>query len=168
MYCYKITVHVSLKPHLFLKKYLRPSISAIQCDLLQRMQSIRLAQQITNYGSFYAKNFKLQESIRCNESAELKELKTVYRNLMKDWHPDKFQDKPEEKEQAEEKSKKIIEAYHFLVSIAPETREQTLGAYTETTTNSGIIDFEYKSEFFPSVFQTALFMNIMAFPKPFM
>jgi DnaJ-class molecular chaperone len=26
------------------------------------------------------------------ETTELKELKTVYRNLMKDWHPDKFQD----------------------------------------------------------------------------
>lgn len=80
------------------------------------------------------------------ESAELKDLKTVYRNLMKDWHPDKFQDNPDEKLAAEEKSKKIIEAYHFLVSIAPETRANTLNAYTETTTNAGIVDFEYKSE----------------------
>jgi curved DNA-binding protein CbpA len=80
-----------------------------------------------------------------SETTELKELKTVYRNLMKEFHPDKFQE-TEEKENAEEKSRKIIEAYHFLVSVAPETREQTLPAYTETTTNSGIEDFEYKSE----------------------
>ncbi len=80
------------------------------------------------------------------EAVALAELKSVYRNLMKDWHPDKFQDDQDRKLEAEEKSKKIIEAYHFLVSIAPETREQTLAAYTETTTNTGIVDFEYKSE----------------------
>jgi len=81
-----------------------------------------------------------------NEAAELKELKTVYRNLMKDWHPDKFHDNHEMKLEAEEKSKKIIEAYHFLVSIAPETRQATLEEYTQTTTASFIVDFEYKSQ----------------------
>ncbi|MDN3579924.1 KTSC domain-containing protein [Mucilaginibacter flavus] len=78
------------------------------------------------------------------EAAELQELKTNYRNMMKTWHPDKFQD--ESRVEAEEKSKTIIEAYHFLVSIAPETRNQTLEAYTATTTLSNIADFEYKSQ----------------------
>ena len=54
------------------------------------------------------------------EATELQELKSAYRSLMKTWHPDKFQDSPESKLEAEEKSKTIIEAYHFLVSIAPE------------------------------------------------
>ncbi len=81
-----------------------------------------------------------------HETAELQELKTVYRSLMKNWHPDKFQDSPESKAEAEEKSKTIIEAYHFLVSIAPETRNQSLTEYTLTTTTSGITDFEYKSQ----------------------
>ena len=81
-----------------------------------------------------------------NEAAELQELKTVYRSLMKTWHPDKFQDSPESKADAEEKSKTIIEAYHFLVSIAPETRNQSLSEYTLTTTSSSITDFEYKSQ----------------------
>lgn len=81
-----------------------------------------------------------------NESAELKELKTVYRNLMKDWHPDKFQDNHDQRLDAEEKSKKIIEAYHFLVSVAPETRTLNFAEYTETTTYSTIVDFEYKAE----------------------
>src|SRR5690606_23491782 len=79
-------------------------------------------------------------------NAELQELKTVYRSLMKTWHPDKFQDSAESKLEAEEKSKTIIEAYHFLVSIAPETRNQSLAEYTVTTTTSSIIDFEYKSQ----------------------
>ena len=61
-----------------------------------------------------------------DKAAELQELKTVYRTLMKNWHPDKFTDSVDSKLEAEEKSKTIIEAYHFLVSIAPETREQTL------------------------------------------
>ena len=87
-----------------------------------------------------------RKTLGVSETTELKELKSVYRNLMKEWHPDKFQDHPDQKHEAEEKSKKIIEAYHFLVSISPETRALTLPQYTETTTNSGIDDFEYKSE----------------------
>lgn len=81
-----------------------------------------------------------------NEHAELQELKTVYRNLIKIWHPDKFSDNPELGADAEAKSKHIIEAYHFLVSIAPETRQQYQAEYTLTTTSSGILDFDYKAE----------------------
>ena len=84
--------------------------------------------------------------LEVNPDAELQELKTVYRSLMKTWHPDKFQDSHEDKLVAEEKSKTIIEAYHFLVSIAPETRNQTLNEYTQTTTTSALTDFEYKSQ----------------------
>lgn len=80
------------------------------------------------------------------KDAELQELKSVYRGLMKTWHPDKFTDSPESRLEAEEKSKTIIEAYHFLVSIAPETRNQSLAKYTATTTTSGILDFDYKSQ----------------------
>jgi DnaJ-class molecular chaperone len=82
------------------------------------------------------------------EQATLQELKTVYRNLMKEWHPDKFVDNHDlhAETDAAAKSKHIIEAYHFLVSIAPETRAQTLEAYTLTTTSVGIADFEYKAE----------------------
>ena len=84
--------------------------------------------------------------LEVNKDAELQELKTVYRSLMKTWHPDKFHDNAGEKLAAEEKSKTIIEAYHFLVSIAPETRSQTAAEYSNTTANSGIVDFEYKAQ----------------------
>ncbi|MBC7554664.1 MAG: KTSC domain-containing protein [Taibaiella sp.] len=80
------------------------------------------------------------------EKAELQELKTVYRNLVKTWHPDKFHDNPDGKAEAEEKSKYLIEAYHFLVSIAPETRQQTLADYMVTTAGSTIVDYEFKSQ----------------------
>jgi hypothetical protein len=81
-----------------------------------------------------------------NKEAELQELKTVYRSLMKTWHPDKFQDSAESKLDAEEKSKTIIEAYHFLVSIAPETVNQSVTEYNTTTASSGILDFEYQQQ----------------------
>ncbi|HTD97940.1 MAG TPA: KTSC domain-containing protein [Mucilaginibacter sp.] len=81
-----------------------------------------------------------------NKEAELQELKVVYRSLMKTWHPDKFQDNAENKLEAEEKSKTIIEAYHFLVSIAPETLNQSIDEYSNTTANAGILDFEYKQQ----------------------
>ena len=80
------------------------------------------------------------------EASTLNELRSVYKSLMKTWHPDRFHDNHEQKLEAEEKSKTIIEAYHFLVSIAPETREQTLAEYTETTTNSNIADFDYQKQ----------------------
>jgi curved DNA-binding protein CbpA len=79
-----------------------------------------------------------------NNTTGLKELKTVYRNFMKDYHPDKFGDNESFKLEAEEKSKSIIEAYHFLVSIDPETQKQNLPEYTLTITSSAIVDFEHK------------------------
>ena len=80
------------------------------------------------------------------KDAELKELKTVYRNLMKDCHPDKFPNDEAAKTAAEAKSKTIIEAYHFLVSIAPETIAATKEQYTQTIINAGIDDFQFKSQ----------------------
>ncbi|MBL6447916.1 KTSC domain-containing protein [Fulvivirga sp. 29W222] len=76
-------------------------------------------------------------------NTDLKQLKTTYRNLVKEWHPDKFQDEAE-KAIAEEKSLKIIDGYHFLVSIAPETREVNQEDYRITTSTTGIADFKHK------------------------
>ena len=77
---------------------------------------------------------------------KLAELKILYRNFMKEYHPDKFQDDNEQKALAEEKSKHIIEAYHTLVSIASETNEANLEGYTKTINESGITDIEYKAK----------------------
>lgn len=79
-----------------------------------------------------------------DKSAELKDLKAIYRNFMKDWHPDKFQHDPKALAEAEEKSKAFIEAYHLLVSVAPETHAQQLEQYTEVINSSRIIGFQYK------------------------
>jgi DnaJ-class molecular chaperone len=86
----------------------------------------------------YKKLFKIEEAI------DLKELKNTYRGLVKEWHPDKFQCE-EKKKEAGIKSLKIIEGYHFLVSIAPETKEANLEEYTITTSESPIVDFQHKS-----------------------
>ena len=57
---------------------------------------------------------------------------------------DKFQDGDSKSEEAELKSREIIDGYHFLVSIAPETIADNLEAYTETITNAGIADYVHK------------------------
>lgn len=75
--------------------------------------------------------------------ADLKQLKTTYRNLVKEWHPDKFQEE-EEKTEAEQKSRQIIDAYHFLVSIAPETIASNLEEYNTIINESTIVDFRHK------------------------
>ena len=81
-----------------------------------------------------------------DKTVELKELKTIYRNLMKEWHPDKFQDSDERKNEAQEKSKEFIEAYNFLVSIAPETIESNIEEYNSTISTANIIDYQYRSK----------------------
>lgn len=86
----------------------------------------------------YKKLFGVEKQI------ELKALKTSYRNLVKEWHPDKYQDGDELREEAEVNSRKIIDGYHFLVSIAPETKAANLPEYTETINNFGIADFQHK------------------------
>lgn len=85
--------------------------------------------------------------------ADLNKLKTVYRKLVKEWHPDKFQEGDALKSQAESKSKQIIDAYHFLVSISPETHAQNLEEYTDTINNSGIDDYSYKGVTLKVTFQ---------------
>ena len=79
-----------------------------------------------------------------DKTATLKDLKTIYRNTMKDAHPHKSVNDEEAKLDAEEKSKSVIEAYHFLVSINPETQEKYKEEYTETIAKSIIQDFEYE------------------------
>lgn len=75
---------------------------------------------------------------------DLKELKTSYRNLVKEWHPDKFQAGDAKAEESEIKSQQIIDGYHFLVSIAPETKAAHLEEYNHTINESGIADFRHK------------------------
>ncbi len=100
-----------------------------------------------------------------NESTSLADMKTIYRNLMKDWHPDKFVDNEELRSEAEAKSKHIIEAYHFLVSIAPETRNVTMAEYTITTTTSGITDFDYKGETLQMMFADGTSYEYFGVPR---
>ncbi|MCK5442758.1 MAG: KTSC domain-containing protein [Maribacter sp.] len=88
--------------------------------------------------SQYKKLFGIEKEI------DLKILKTRYRNLVKEWHPDKFQEGDSKREEAEINSRNIIDGYHFLVGIAPETIAANLESYTETITTSGIADYAYK------------------------
>ena len=79
------------------------------------------------------------------KTATLKELKTVYRNVMKDAHPDTM-GSDEERLATEEKSKELIAAYHFLVSIAPETAEKNKAEYIKTTGTSPIQEFYFENQ----------------------
>jgi curved DNA-binding protein CbpA len=81
-----------------------------------------------------------------SKETSLSELKTLYRNFMKEFHPDKFSDNDENKNEAEIKSKQIIEAYHFLVSVAAETSKANLEAYQKTIASSGILDITYQAK----------------------
>ena len=87
----------------------------------------------------YKKLFSVESDIN------LKELKKTYRGLVKEWHPDKFQEGDDKAVEAELMSRQIIDGYHFLVSISPETKASNLEDYTTTITKEGIEDFKHKS-----------------------
>ena len=80
-----------------------------------------------------------------DNKADLSTLKARYRQIMKECHPDRFVNDEEGLRNAEEKSKEMIEAYHFLVSICPETLENQLPIYKNTIETSSIVDMDWKS-----------------------
>ena len=87
----------------------------------------------------YRKLFNVEQEI------DLKTLKTNYRNLVKEWHPDKFAANNELALEAEHKSRQIIDGYHFLVSIAPETIAENEEEHLASS-ESGIADFKLKGQ----------------------
>jgi preprotein translocase subunit Sec63 len=100
-----------------------------------------------------------------DDKATLSDLKKVYRKIMMEWHPDKFQDSEESKKMAEEKSTKLIASYHFLVSVHPETHAATLTEYTATISEASINDFEFKSEILRVVFSDGNEYEYYGVPK---
>jgi len=86
----------------------------------------------------YKKLFGVEKEI------ELTTLKKKYRDLVKEWHPDKFLDGDDLQAEAEIQSRRVIDGYHFLVSIAPETIATNLEYYTETINEAGIADYKHK------------------------
>ncbi len=99
------------------------------------------------------------------QETDLAQLKVIYRGLVKEWHPDKFLEGDEKKAEAEIKSKTIIEAYHFLVSISPETHASNLEQYTLTINTSGIDDFVYKGQTLKITFQDGSVYEYFGVPK---
>ena len=100
-----------------------------------------------------------------DDKATLSDLKKVYRKIMMEWHPDKFQESDDAKKMAEEKSAKLIASYHFLVSVHAETHEATKDAYIATTSDASIDDFEFKSEILRVVFSDGHEYEYYGVPK---
>ena len=86
----------------------------------------------------YKKLFQIEHEI------DLGELKLAYRKLVKQWHPDKFQDDDPLKEEAALMGQRVVDGYHFLVSIAPETRAANLEEYNSTINECGITSLHHK------------------------
>jgi len=107
-----------------------------------------------------------QKLFNIEKNFDLKDLKSTYRNLVKEWHPDKFQDGDEMAAEAEFKSRQIIEAYHFLVSIAPETIEANAEEYQNTITQAGIENFKHKGLLLEVIFMDGSTYEYFGVTKP--
>jgi DnaJ-class molecular chaperone len=103
--------------------------------------------------------------LEITEQTSLSELKLVYRSLMKQWHPDKFLEEDGSRVEAETKSKSIIEAYHFLVSVSPETHATYSEEYASTINNCGISDFEYKGTTLKVMFSNGTSYEYFSVPR---
>jgi len=97
--------------------------------------------------------------------ASLAELKSVYRSLVKEWHPDRRPIGSAEHEEAEHMSKAIIEAYHFLVSIAPETKAAGLSAYTATANTSAVTRITFENQILEIIFADGSSYEYFGVPK---
>jgi curved DNA-binding protein CbpA len=103
--------------------------------------------------------------LEVERTVTLKELKTIYRNSMKECHPDKFSNDPEGLKVAEIQSQKVIEAYHFLVSINPETILNGKPEYDETTANATITDYKYENIRLLVTFSNGSVYEFISVPK---
>ena len=74
----------------------------------------------------------------------LKELNTLYKGLMKQHHPDRFQDEAQRAE-AEAMSTRIIEAYKFLESVHPETHKANAAEF-DATVATNIANWHYQHQ----------------------
>jgi hypothetical protein len=99
------------------------------------------------------------------QDTDLKKLKTTYRSLVKEWHPDNFQEGDSMIAEAELKSRQIIDAYHFLVSIAPETIAANEEEYNNTISESNIADFRHKGLLLEVTFLDGTTYEYFGIPK---
>ncbi len=99
-------------------------------------------------------------------TTDLKELKSTYRNLVKEWHPDKFKEDDVMHEEAKLKSVQIIDAYHFLVSMAPETKAANLEEYNITISETGIADYQHKGNVLEITFLDGTTYEYFGVTKP--
>lgn len=121
----------------------------------ENLQLQNLMKKITSYRALFG----------ATKTTNLAELKTTYRNLIKEWHPDKIQNDEVRLAEAEKKSKVIIEAYELLVSIAPETHAANVEEYSRIITTSQIEDFDYKDEKLKIIFQDNVVYEYFGVPK---
>ena len=106
-----------------------------------------------------------RQLLNVDKTVALADLKKIYRNSMKEWHPDKFHGNPDAQAEAEVKSKEVIEAYHFLVSINPETINHLLPEYKETIATQAIVDFNYEAARLKIVFANGSVYEYISVPK---
>lgn len=103
--------------------------------------------------------------LEVDKDVTLKALKTIYRNAMKEAHPDKFVDDEPGRLAAEERSKKVIEAYHFLVSINNETHEKLKAEYEEIFTKYIIQDFYWEKSTLTVIHLDGTTFEYLSVPK---
>lgn len=77
-------------------------------------------------------------------ATSLKDLNTLYKGLMKSHHPDRHPNDEVKRQEAEEFSKHLIDAYKFLESIHPETHAKDSESF-EKTVASNIANWHYRS-----------------------
>ena len=103
--------------------------------------------------------------LNVEKTVALTDLKKIYRNAMKESHPDKFHGNLDGQAEAEAHSKNVIEAYHFLVSINPETINHQLPEYKETIATQAVVDYMYDAARLKIVFANGSVYEYISVPK---
>ena len=108
-------------------------------------------------------NFKSDKvKINCRilgleELPSLEELKKAYKLMVKQWHPDKFQNKPETEKLALKKTQEINNAYRFLLKEFESPEEKPVRPKTKNTRHN--YPWQTYSDGFPDPAAVEFFLN---------
>jgi transcription elongation factor GreA-like protein len=103
--------------------------------------------------------------LNATSATTLDELKLTYRSLIKEWHPDKVINDEAKRDAHEAHSKKIIEAYHFIVSIHKETHASNSDVYNNLINTVNIVDMDYKASNVIITFEDGTVYEYLGVPK---
>jgi len=87
---------------------------------------------------------KYYQILNLKPTASLQEIKQAYRQLARKWHPDRFINEPKKLQEAQEKFKKINQAYEILKAYITEQKQENKKITPEIIIKKGTAEYFFQ------------------------